>query len=283
VAGAILLAAALSGGCSTALATKRPSRSDAIREFSAPVHVHEEVLTLHLAAPQTPPSASTPLVLYASGDGGWFGAAVGMFRTIVSSGLPTVGFSTKAFMRLEHRWSNPPTEGHVVEGYQQIIDGARARLRLPKDAPVVLTGWSRGASLGVLVGSSRDADPRVIGLVAVGLAAYERLDIEADSDDEPGSAAEAPAGVSDELEARSIAMYPLLSRMAPRRSVVIQASGDKYLGAARARELFGSDSPVKRLVAIGARNHRFGGGEARFAEALVEAVKWIGSSAEETR
>lgn len=282
MAGAILLAAALSGGCSTALATKRPSRPDAIREFSAPVHVHEEVLTLHLAAPQTPPSASAPLVLYASGDGGWFGAAVGMFRTIVSSGLPTVGFSTKTFMRLEHRWSKPPTEGHVVEGYQQIIDGARALLRLPKDAPVVLTGWSRGASLGVLVATSREADPRILGLVAVGLAADERLDIEADSDDEPGGA-QVPARLDDEPEARSVAMYPLLSRIAPRRSVVIQASGDKYLGAARARELFGADSPVKRLVAIDARSHRFDGGEARFAEALVEAVKWIGSSAEETR
>ena len=282
MAGAILLAAALSGGCSTALATKRPSRPDVVREFSAPVHVHGEVLTLHLAAPQTPPSASAPLVLYASGDGGWFGAAVGMFRTIVSSGLPTVGFSTKTFMRLEHRWSNPPTEGHVVEGYQQIIDGARALLRLPKDAPVVLTGWSRGASLGVLVATSREADPRILGLVAVGLAADERLDIEADSDDEPGGA-QVPARLDDEPEARSVAMYPLLSRIAPRRSVVIQASGDKYLGAARARELFGADSPVKRLVAIDARSHRFDGGEARFAEALVEAVKWIGSSAEETR
>lgn len=282
MAGAILLAAALSGGCSTALATKRPSRPDAIREFSAPVHVHGEVLTLHLSAPQTPPSASAPLVLYASGDGGWFGAAVGMFRTIVSSGLPTVGFSTKTFMRLEHRWSNPPTEAHVVEGYQQIIDGARALLRLPKDAPVVLTGWSRGASLGVLVAASREADPRILGLVAVGLAADERLDIEADSDDEPGGA-QVPARLNDEPEARSVAMYPLLSRIAPRRSVVIQASGDKYLGAARARELFGADSPVKRLVAIDARSHRFDGGEARFAEALVEAVKWIGSSPEETR
>ena len=283
LAGAILLAAALSGGCSTALSTERPSRPNATREFSAQVRIHEEALTLHLASPQVPPSASTPLVLYASGDGGWFGAAVGMFRTIASSGLPTVGFSTKAFMRIEHRWSNPSSEAHVVEGYERIIDAARAQLQLPKDAPVVLTGWSRGASLGVLVASSREADPRVIGLVAVGLAAYERLDLEGASDDEPDGATEVPDGVNEELEARSIAMYPLLSRIAPRRSVVIQASGDKYLGAARARELFGSDSPVKRLVAIDARNHRFGGGEPRFAEALVDAVRWICWSGEETR
>ena len=149
---AALLAAALSGGCGATLSTRAPP-PNAVREFTAQVAVHGESLTLHLASPQTPLSPSTPLVLYASGDGGWFGAAVGMFRTIAGSGLPTVGFSTKAFMRIEHRWSKPLSVAHVAEGYQRIIDAARAQLGLPPDAPVVLTGWSRGASLGVLVAS----------------------------------------------------------------------------------------------------------------------------------
>ena len=111
---AVLLAAALSGGCSAALSTK-VSRPNATREFSAQVAVHDEALTLHLSSPQTPLSASTPLVLYASGDGGWFGSAVGMFRTIAGSELPAVGFSTKAFMRVEHRWSSPLSVARVAE------------------------------------------------------------------------------------------------------------------------------------------------------------------------
>ena len=273
---AVLFAAALSGGCSAALSTKA-SPAHAIREFSAPVGVHHEALTLHLASPQTPVSGSTPLVLYASGDGGWFGAAAGMFHTIAGSGLPTVGFSTKAFMRIEQRWARPLNVAHVAEGYQRIIDAARAQLRLSPDAPVVLTGWSRGASLGVLVASSREADPRVIGVVAVGLAAEEQLDIQGDTDDDAGGNTGVPAVVNADVHARSIAMYPLLSRIAPRRVVVIQASGDGYLSAARARELFGSDSSMRRLVAIDARNHRFSGGESRFAAALVEAVDWVSS------
>jgi hypothetical protein len=254
-----------------------------MREFSAQVDVQHEALTLHLASPRTPPPVSTPLVLYASGDGGWFGAAVGMFRTLASSGLPTAGFSTKSFMRIEHRWANPPTESHIVESYQRIIDAARSLLKLPPDAPVVLTGWSRGASLGVLVASSREVDPRVIGLVAIGLAADERLDIEADSDDDSAGATEAAPAAADDLHGRSIDMYPLLSRIAPRRSVVIQASGDKYLGATRARELFGADSTARRLMAIDARNHRFDGGKSRFAAALIEAVQWIIGSGEGAR
>jgi len=278
---AVLLAPALSGGCSAVLSTKvmRPS---GVREFSAQVGVHNEALTLHLASPETPLSDSTPLVLYASGDGGWFGAAVGMFRTIASSGLPTVGFSTKTFMSIEHRWSKPLSVAHVIEGYQRIIDAARAQLRLSPDAPVVLTGWSRGASLSVLIASSREVDPRVVGLVAVGLAADEQLDIEGDSDDDVGEGTEAPAVVND-AHAQSIEMYPLLSRIGSRRLVVIQASGDGYLPAVRARELFGSDSPTRRLVAIDARNHRFSGGESRFAAALVEAVEWVSSNGKERK
>jgi hypothetical protein len=271
---AIVLTSGLSGGCSALLSTKG-LRQDSMHEFSAQVAVHDEALTLHISSLQTPLSASTPLVLYASGDGGWFGAAVGMCRTIASSGLPTVGFSTKALMRIEHRWARPLSVAQVAGDYQQIIEAARAQLRLSPDAPVVLTGWSRGASLGVLVASSREVDPRVIGLVAIGLAADERLDIEGESDDDAGDGPEEPAGINDERHARPIAMYPLLSRIAPRRAVVIQASGDGYLPAARARELFGSDSTVRRLVTIDARNHRFAGGESRFGAALVEAVEWV--------
>jgi hypothetical protein len=273
---AVLFSAALSGGCSAALSTK-VSPPNAVREFSAHVSVHDEALKLHLASPQTPLSASTPLVLYASGDGGWFGAAAGMFHTIASTGLPTVGFSTKAFMRIEHRWSRPLSVSHVIDGYERIIDAARAQLGLSPDAPVVLTGWSRGASLGVLVASSREADPGVVGLVAVGLAADEQLDIRGGSDDDAGEDIKEPAVANADRSVRSIAMYPLLLRIAPRRVVVIQASGDGYLPAARARELFGPDSSMRRLVAIDAHNHRFSGGELTFAAALVEAVGWVKS------
>jgi hypothetical protein len=268
-----LLAAALGGACSAAL-SRKISPPNATREFSAAVGVHGEKLTLHLTSPRTPPPASMPIIVYASGDGGWFGTAVGMFHTLAGTGLPAVGFSTKAFMHIEQRAPGPLSVARVAEGYQRIIDASLAHLGLPPDAPVILTGWSRGASLGVLVTSSREADPRVIGLVGVGLAADEQLDIEGDSDDDAGTRT-VPAVDNRSLPERSIAMYPLLSRIAPRRVVVIQATGDAYLPATRARDLFGSDSTSSRLVAIDARNHRFSGGESAFAAALVNAVDWI--------
>jgi hypothetical protein len=273
-----VLTAALTSGCMMPLTTK-VSRPEESRELSVQAMVHERSLALHLASPRTPPTGAAPLVLYASGDGGWFGAAVGMFRTIASSGLPTVGFSTKALLRIEHQRSHPLTVPQLAADYQQIIDAARSQLRLPSDVPIVLTGWSRGASLGVLLATSRDADLHVVGLVAIGLAARERLDIEGDSDDD---AATAPAGAEGGgPHAPSFELYPLLARLAPRRAVVIQASGDGYLPASRARLLFGADSKEKRLVTIDAHNHRFSGGEASFAAALVDAVGWVAESGED--
>jgi hypothetical protein len=117
----------------------------------------------------------------------------------------------------------------------------------------------------------------VIGLVAIGLAADEELDVDGGSDDDAG----APGLVTGGPHGRAIEMYPLLTRMPPPRLVVIQSSGDGYLPAARARELFGSDSTAKRLMTVDARNHRFSGGESRFAAALVEALEWVSSTAKE--
>ena len=154
-----------------------------------------------------------------------------MFHTIASSGHPAVGFSTKAFMRTERRRPSPLTVAHVVEDYQKIIAAACAELRLPPDAPVVLTGWSRGAALAVLVASSREVDPGVVGLVAVGLAADERLDIDGDDDD----ATEVPGVADAGAHAQSIALYPLLAGIPPRPSVAIQSSGAGSPPAARAR------------------------------------------------
>jgi pimeloyl-ACP methyl ester carboxylesterase len=272
---AALAAAVLSGGCSAVLSTGAPLSKD-VRERSAEVVVHGESLTLHLASPRKPPSASMPLVLYASGDGGWFGAAAGMFHTIASSEYPTVGFSSKDFMRIEQKRFKPLSVAHLAQGYEQIIEAALTQLRLAPETPIVLTGWSRGAALGVLVASRRQADSRVVGLVAIGLPADEQLDIAGDTDDD-AAASSATAVGPGHGRARPIALYPLLSRVGPRRVVVVQASGDGYLPAARARELFGSDSASKRLIPIDGRNHRFSGGESSFAAALVDAVAWVAS------
>jgi hypothetical protein len=63
--------------------------------------------------------------------------------------------------------------------------------------------------------------------------------------------------------------------VAPRRCAVIQATGDRYLQASRARELFGADTELRRLYEVTAKNHRFDGGADAFGAALRAALDWV--------
>ena len=75
-----------------------PEPSARARQFSTSVVLHGKPLELHLTAPSTP-VAPQAIVLYASGDGGWFGTAVDMFKQIGDAGYFAVGFSSRAFLK----------------------------------------------------------------------------------------------------------------------------------------------------------------------------------------
>jgi len=265
----VLLAALIATACAA-----RPALpgGTAAREFSGPFDIDGAPLTLHFAMPPHPRDGA-PLVLYASGDGGWFGSAVAMFRAMAAGGFPTVGFSTRALLKIEQARPGPLTATRIAERYMAILDAARHAMRLAADTPVVLTGWSRGASLAVLVASLPDTNPVVAGVVAIGLPRDERLDLDPTDDDDPPSDA-APAAHHGHTSGRDVEMYPLIAHVAPRRCAVVQATNDKYLSAADAQTLFGPDTDGTRFFAIEARNHRFSGGSEALDRALADAVAW---------
>ena len=97
------------------------------RELSVEVLLHGKPLTLHLAKPA---AASDPsvLVLYASGDGGWFGTAVDMFQEIARAGYRHCGFSSRAFLRIER-----PRAGALNPGQLALEYGTDPRPRRARD------------------------------------------------------------------------------------------------------------------------------------------------------
>jgi hypothetical protein len=216
-------------------------------------------------------------VVYGSGDGGWFGAAIGMFDLIAAAGYPAAGFSTRALLKIEQARHAPLSAGQIAQSYQVILDAARRDLGLPADTPAVLTGWSRGASLAVVAAAEPDIDRTVTGIVAIGLPREDELDTEPGGDDDPAPPSDQAAVGRGRGPARQRLMYPLLARIAPRRSAVVQASGDRYLPAAQARSLFGADSETQRFFEVPANNHRFGGGKPALRQALIDALAWAGA------
>ena len=94
--GAVLLVLT---GCSANQQPRTPA-TVAGREFTSSVLLHGKPLELHVSAPRMPAAPDVVLV-YASGDGGWFGAAVDMFRQIADAGYAVVGFSSRSFLKIE--------------------------------------------------------------------------------------------------------------------------------------------------------------------------------------
>ena len=209
------------------------------------------------------------MVLYASGDGGWFGTAVQMFRVLAASGQPAVGLSSRAFLKIErpgHARLNPE---QLRLDYAVILDRARQALDLPPGTPAILTGWSRGAAFAVLAAAQARGAAAPAGVVAIGLADGEDLAIDG-PEDETDDGRGAPAPV-----AGAFAPYETLAHAVDAPVAVVQATGDRYLAAPRARALFGADGPVRRFFEIPGRNHRFDGASRELATALSQALQWI--------
>ncbi|MEO8679417.1 MAG: hypothetical protein ABI665_10245 [Vicinamibacterales bacterium] len=245
-------------------ATLAPPKADGPR----PVTQRREAMILdgvrvelHVARPG---SEGAPLVIFASGDGGWFGAAIGMFDTIAAAGYPVAGLSSRALLRAIRQPGHPLSASRLRESYQEIITASKRAADLPDSTGVILAGWSRGASISVIAGAEPPAMP-LAGIVAIGLSADENLNIDLDSDEDTEPGTGGPGGIDTYV----------LSRAIPSRVAVIQSSGDGYLPADRARILFGGESPSRRFFEVPASNHRFSGGAVTFRLSLTEALNWI--------
>jgi pimeloyl-ACP methyl ester carboxylesterase len=243
-------------------APERPTR-----EWSATVLLHGRPFEIHLSAPESP-AIDQVVVLYASGDGGWLGAAVDMFHQIAKAGYYTIGFSSRAFLKIERPGATLTTTTQLAAEYAQLLSRARTILGLDPSSRAILTGWSRGAAFAVLAASEPAARSGVLGVIAIGMSDHEDLAINGpqDESDDGSASPTANRGAFD--------TYASIARLAL-PCAVIQASRDNYLPAARARQLFGPDTPLRRFYPVDARNHRFSGGKPAFNAALLDAMHWL--------
>lgn len=244
--------------------------------FTTRVMLHGQPLELHMAVPGQP-APDAPIVLYASGDGGWFGAAVDMFHQLAGAGYPVVGFSSRAFLKIQRPHGGLVNAAQLAADYEAIVTHARAALHQSDANRVVLTGWSRGAAFSVLAASEPAGRGRLAGIIAIGLSAGEDLAATSDEDATDDDDQSDETGRNWRFD-----NYATIARLGPLACAVIQASHDNYLSAAAARRLFGPDTDRRRLYAIDAKNHRFTGGKAAFDAALLDALRWIASQPQPT-
>jgi len=232
------------------------------------IGLHGKSLDLHLGGDPATQNAKI-MVLYGSGDGGWFGPAVHMFKDIVRLGYPAAGFSTRAYLKAVSNSGAPVSLDEVADDYESIVQAAHQALDLPQEMPTVLTGWSRGAAFAVLVAAQKRPDLRLAGVVAIGLPDKEELKLRIHH--RKILVANFPSGRQHII----FDTYDRISAVAPLPLSLIQATHDDYLPAQAARVLFGPDSVSDRFFPVEANDHKFGGGQPAFVASLRESLAWI--------
>lgn len=256
------LAIATGASCSS-LAPPKTTTGVAPRSLRIAAMVDGSPIDLYISRPLDP-VPGTPLVIFASGDGGWFGAAVGMFETIAAAGYPVIGISSRALLHIERKSGRTVSAERIAAAYRQIIEEGRRALMIEGHGRVILSGWSRGASMAVMLGAHHP-EASLAGVVAIGLAGAEDLDVDLDSDEDIDAVTGTVGPVDTYRLARSLSV----------RCAIIQSTGDGYLPAGQARILFGEDTVRRRFYEVPSSNHRFSGGESAFRQSLRDAVAWV--------
>ena len=257
---AVTMAAVIApmAGCVHAAVQVRP----ADREFERVVSLAQHPLTLHLARAST----GRPLLVYATGDGGWRGKDVDVYRQLISYDYPLVGFSAPEY--LKHLGKSKTTRpGPLAADYERIITTAKAALALPAETAVILVGVSRGADLAVVAAGQGVLRHELVGVVAVGLTKEEEY--------VRRFRRRAVGSGPPERVAMMVQLYDYLPRLGPVPLSVIQSTHDNYLPAADARTLFGPDTSRRQLHPIESRNHSFTDARRQLYEMMHASIEWV--------
>jgi pimeloyl-ACP methyl ester carboxylesterase len=210
--------------------------------------LHGHRLTMHLVKPAA--IDNRPLIVYATGDGGWRRKDLYTYEQLKSWGYPVVGFSSPEYLKHLGPGVKTLTPTELAQDYDAIIDFAEQELGLPAQAPVILVGVSRGAGLAVTAAGNDSVRARLKGVVAVALTREEEY-----------------VDVAD--------LYGSLRYLGPLPLAVVQSTHDSYLPAAQARELFGADNDHHQFHAVAARNHNFSDARDAMYDALRMSLNWI--------
>jgi hypothetical protein len=256
-----LACAACGGGC--AAHARQPAAAPSLPIADQALVLNDHPLRLHFSRGVA--GGGHPLLVYATGDGGWHRKDLAAYRHLVSFGYPTVGFDAHDYVT--HLGTTDSTSPARLAGdYEAIIRTAKVALHLPADYPVVLVGVSRGAGLSVVAAGQRGLRPSIAGVLAVALTKEEEYVKRFRRLRRRGSAPAAPTIVE---------VYAYLPRLSAMPIAVIQSTRDNYLPAAAARALFGADNPRRWFQPIQARNHSFGGARTELYDAMERSLTWI--------
>jgi pimeloyl-ACP methyl ester carboxylesterase len=208
--------------------------------------------------------AANPPVVVTSGDGGWIHLGPDVAERLVGWGYFVVGVDAKAYLSSFTAGNTTLTTADVPSDYRAFVDAARAG----RERQVLLVGVSVGAGLSILAASRADLQPRLAGVIALGLPVENELG---------WRLRDSVIYLTKKTPNEPIFLAAdIIPKVPPVPLAGLYSTRDEFVPAADAQRLFALPGSPKRIWMVNAENHRFSGNPKGLEDALNEALAWIG-------
>jgi len=204
-----------------------------------------------------------PPVIVSSGDGGWIHLAPHVAETLAARGFFVVGFNVKSYLESFTTDRQTLRVADVPGDYRSLVEFAG------RGSPVrpILIGVSEGAGLSVLAAADPALQPRLAGVVALGLPDRNELGWRWKD-----SLIYVTHGVPDEP---TFSTSAVVGRLTPVPLAAIHSTRDEFVPESDVRKLMAQASEPKRLWMVTASDHRFSGNVPEFDRRLLESIEWV--------
>ena len=206
------------------------------------------------------------LVVFATGDGGWRSVSLDVFDHLAALGYMCAGVNSPDAVKPVKRQGEKMSTAQAAERVKASFAEAKKAFGLPPSTPVIVVGFSRGATLVAFSALHPELRNQLRGAIALALTR------EADYLRAPPP--ERAPDIQVDKQGR-IQMYPALKFLGSTPVAIIQSTNDPYVPAAESRRLLGPDTPTLRLYEVESSNHRFGGARDKMIADVDDALAWI--------
>jgi len=215
---------------------------------------------VHLQLYQQENAANQPLVIFTSGDGGWSPFCADVAAHIAASGITVAGLDAKEYMMTFASPKHPLAPEQVTRDYDTIARVSLAQTGVDSKAPVVLAGWSVGASYSVLVASQPQFTVPVSRVLAISLPVYGEL---------AWRPTDAIIYVTHRRpNEKTFETIDYLKHLNQTPIVFLNATNDDTSPFNEAQSLYEAATCTKHFYAVKASGHHFEGGEKEFYQDL---------------
>jgi len=206
------------------------------------------------------------LLVFVTGDDGWFGTSAAVFAQLAEEGYMIAGVSSPEVLEPITRSGARVSTARAAQVLKELYAQMKRHLGLPDSAPIVIVGFSRGASVVAFTAVHPELQDGVAGAVAIALTR------EADYLHVP----ESRHGRDIQVDSQGrLQLYPALNLLGSTRLAVIQSTHDDYVPSAESRQLLGSDTPNLRLYQVEAKDHGFSNALEKLLQDLDAALHWV--------